>query len=175
MVASTIFVVVHITHLQVLNFEINKEWVNFVKTFESPDIFGSWSTGIFAAPNSTSWRNSFLKEREWNLKIEYLTVLMNWKKFMTWYDCLGSTHVGSNDCTCKKCSGLQKKSCRLNYVDENCQGLSIHKLFIIFFGGREVFLFSICILYNLLVERPVFKVKQWDNPIQSYFTPSVQL
>ena len=54
---------------------------------------------------------------------------------MTWYDCLGSTHVGSNDCTCKKHSGLPKKS---NTVYT-----------IILFGRRgKVWRFSISILYT---------------------------
>ena len=55
---------------------------------------------------------------------------------MAWYVCLHSTHVGSNDCSCKKCSGLQYKSCRLKYIDENCQRLSIHSVFYIFWWER---------------------------------------
>ena len=34
--------------------------------------------------------------------------------------------MASNDCTCKKCSGLPNKSCRLNGIGENCLGISIH-------------------------------------------------
>ena len=36
----------------------------------------------------------------------------------------------------KKCSGLQNKSCRLNYIDENCQGLSIHSVLYFLVGER---------------------------------------